>query len=82
MKIAIETRVEASPDRVWDAWNNPEDIKQWNMPHEDWHTTRSSVDLREGGAFLSRMEARTAARALTSRAYTPASCPGGRSNIA
>ncbi|HSG47896.1 MAG TPA: SRPBCC domain-containing protein, partial [Longimicrobiales bacterium] len=24
----------------------------------DWHTTRSVVDLREGGSFLSRMEAR------------------------
>lgn len=58
MKIAIETHVKAELNRVWDAWNDPEDIKQWNAAHESWHTTHSTVDLREGGKFLSRMEAR------------------------
>lgn len=58
MKITVETVVKAAPGKVWDAWNNPEDIKQWNSAHESWHTTRSEVDLREGGTFVSRMEAR------------------------
>ncbi len=58
MKITVETRVNASLDSVWHTWNNPEDIKQWNNASDDWHTTRSAVDLREGGAFSSRMEAR------------------------
>lgn len=58
MKITIETVVNAKLDKVWDTWNDPEDIKQWNSPHESWHTTRSEVDLREGGKFLSRMEAK------------------------
>ena len=58
MKITVETLVNAPVERVWDAWSNPEDIKQWNTPHDDWHTTHSTVDLREGGAFLSRMEAK------------------------
>ena len=58
MKITVETPVKAPIDRVWDAWNNPADIEQWNAAQEDWHTTRSEVDLREGGKFLSRMEAR------------------------
>ena len=58
MKITVETAVKAQLDRVWDAWNNPEDIKRWNAASDDWHTTRSSVDLREGGKFSSRMEAR------------------------
>lgn len=43
---------------VWSAWNSPEDIRQWNAASDDWHTTQSTVDLREGGRFLSRMEAR------------------------
>src|SRR5687768_9045460 len=38
--------------------NSPQDIKQWNAASEDWHTTRSTVDLREGGKFSSRMEAK------------------------
>lgn len=58
MKITVETVVNARPGRVWDAWNNPEDIKQWNSAQDDWHTTRSTVDLREGGRFVSRMEAK------------------------
>lgn len=31
---------------------------QWNAASDDWHTTRATVDLRVGGAFCSRMEAR------------------------
>lgn len=58
MKITVKTRISAELDKVWDAWNNPVDIQQWNSAHEDWHTTRSTVDLREGGKFLSRMEAK------------------------
>lgn len=58
MKITIETLVRAPLAAVWDAWNTPADIMQWNTAQDDWHTTRSTVDLREGGTFLSRMEAK------------------------
>lgn len=58
MKITVESVVNAGLDQVWDAWSNPSDIVQWNSAQEDWHTTRSEVDLREGGRFVSRMEAR------------------------
>jgi uncharacterized protein YndB with AHSA1/START domain len=46
LKITIETLVKADLNTVWAAWNNPEDIKQWNAASDDWHTTQSSVDLR------------------------------------
>ncbi len=58
MKIKIETIVKADIDSVWMAWNTPEDIKQWNAASDDWHTTQSTVDLRVGGTFTSRMEAK------------------------
>ena len=58
MEITVETVVNAPVPTVWKAWNDPEDIKQWNNASEDWHTTTSSVDLREGGRFSSRMEAK------------------------
>jgi uncharacterized protein YndB with AHSA1/START domain len=58
MKITVETVVKAQLDQVWAAWNNPADIKQWNSAQDDWHTTKSTVDLREGGKFTSRMEAK------------------------
>ena len=58
MKVTIETQVQGELEKVWNAYNNPEDIKQWNAASDDWHTTHSTVDLREGGEFVSRMEAR------------------------
>jgi uncharacterized protein YndB with AHSA1/START domain len=58
MKITIESSVNAPLNKVWHAWNNPADIKQWNSASDDWHTTHSEVDLREGGKFVSRMEAK------------------------
>jgi uncharacterized protein YndB with AHSA1/START domain len=58
MKITVETLVKADLNKVWGAWNNPEDIKQWNAASDDWHTPQASVDLREGGKFSSRMEAK------------------------
>lgn len=58
MKITIETTVAAPVEEVWRAWTTPDDIKQWNAASDDWHTTASTVDLRAGGAFSSRMEAK------------------------
>jgi uncharacterized protein YndB with AHSA1/START domain len=61
VKITIEADTKAPIDAVWHAWNTPADIMQWNTPSPDWHTPRSTVDLREGGKFLSRMEAKDGA---------------------
>jgi uncharacterized protein YndB with AHSA1/START domain len=58
MKITVEKVVRAGLEPVWNAWNTPADIKQWNSAQDDWHTTASTVDLREGGKFSSRMEAK------------------------
>jgi len=57
MRIKVEATVRAPLPLVWDAYSNPDDIVQWNAASDDWHTVRSSVDLRPGGAFCSRMEA-------------------------
>ena len=58
MKITVEQHVSAPMERVWTAYTTPEDIVQWNAASDDWHTTRANVDLRVGGAFSSRMEAK------------------------
>ena len=58
MKVTVETTIQAPIAEVWRAYTTPEDIKQWNAASDDWHTTKASVDLREGGAFSSRMEAK------------------------
>ena len=58
MLITVETLVRSPVAAVWKAWTTPEDIVQWNSASPDWHTTRASVDLRVGGQFSSRMEAK------------------------
>ena len=58
MKITVETVVHAPIDAVWRAWTTPADIVQWNAASDDWHTTTATVDLRAGGDFSSRMEAK------------------------
>ena len=58
MKITVETLANAPIDKLWSAYTTPDDIKQWNTPSDDWHTTKATVDLRVGGEFSSRMEAK------------------------
>jgi uncharacterized protein YndB with AHSA1/START domain len=58
MKVTVETTIQAPIAEVWRAYTTPEDIKQWNAASDDWHTTKATVDLREGGVFSSRMEAK------------------------
>lgn len=58
MRISVETRIAAPIEEVWRAYTTPADIMAWNAASDDWHTTSAAVDLREGGAFSSRMEAK------------------------
>jgi len=58
MEITVEVTVHAHAATVWSAYTTPEDIKRWNHASDDWHTTQSTVDLRVGGTFSSRMEAK------------------------
>jgi uncharacterized protein YndB with AHSA1/START domain len=56
--ITIETTVKAPVEKVWEFWGAPEHITKWATPSPDWHTPRAENDLRTGGKFLSRMEAK------------------------
>jgi uncharacterized protein YndB with AHSA1/START domain len=58
MQITVEAKVAAPIEILWAAWTTPTDICQWNAASDDWHTPRAEVDLRVGGHFCSRMEAR------------------------
>ena len=56
--ITVEATINAPVERVWTLWTSPEHIKQWCNASNDWHAPRAENDLREGGKFLTRMEAR------------------------
>ena len=57
-KITVETTVNAPVEKVWKVWSTPEDITKWATASPDWHTPYSENDLRPGGKFSSRMEAK------------------------
>lgn len=58
ISIVVETLINAPADKLWELWTEPEHITKWNNASDDWHTPRAENDLRAGGKFLSRMEAR------------------------
>jgi len=56
--ITVETTVNAPAEKVWNFFNAPEHIVNWGSPSPDWHTTKAENDIRTGGTFLYRMEAK------------------------
>lgn len=56
--ITVEATVNAPVEKVWSFYTSPEHIMQWNNASLDWHTPHAETDLRAGGKFLSRMEAK------------------------
>lgn len=56
--ITVKTTVNAPVEKVWKLWSEPEHITKWNAASDDWHTPRAENDLRPGGTFSARMEAK------------------------
>jgi uncharacterized protein YndB with AHSA1/START domain len=56
--ITVQVIVKASISKAWDYYNVPQHITQWNFASEDWQCPKSENDLRVGGSFSSRMEAK------------------------
>jgi len=56
--ITVTTNIKAPVEKVWSLWTDPKHIIHWNNASDDWHTPRAENDLKVGGRFLSRMEAK------------------------
>ncbi len=56
--ITVHNIVDAPVGKVWEYWTKPEHIIKWNHASDDWHTPRAENDLRPGGKFSARMEAK------------------------
>ena len=56
--IKVETTVNTPLKKIWDLWTVPEHIMQWNNASPDWHTPNAENDLKVGGTFIYRMEAK------------------------
>lgn len=58
MKIKVSVNIDAPISWVWDAYVSPSSIEKWNFASDDWQASNARVDLRVGGEFSSRMEAK------------------------
>lgn len=56
--ITVQTTVDAPIETVWECWTVPSHVTQWNHASDDWHSPIGTNDLREGGTFSYRMEAK------------------------
>lgn len=57
-RVTVQTVIQAPVAKVWSYWTEPEHITRWNQASEDWHSPSAENDLREGGKFVTRMEAK------------------------
>ena len=57
-KVIVQATVQAPIGKVWDYWTEPVHIMKWNQATEEWHAPKAENDLRVGGKFLTRMEAK------------------------
>ena len=57
-RVTVETTIKAGIEDVWNFWVRPEHITKWNTATPDWHCPKAENDLRDGGKFSCRMEAR------------------------
>lgn len=57
-KITVQTHANASTEKVWKFYSTPEHVVKWNNASPDWHTPKAENDLKVGGKFLYRMEAK------------------------
>jgi uncharacterized protein YndB with AHSA1/START domain len=58
VKVTVKATVNAPVEKVWEYWTEPKHITKWNNASDDWHTPIAENDLRVGGKFLTRMEAK------------------------
>lgn len=56
--ISISATIHAPVAKVWQNWTDTQAITQWNSASPEWHTTKATHELKPGGRFTYRMEAK------------------------
>jgi len=58
IKITVEAAIAADLQKVWDCYTQPDHITQWNFAADSWCCPNAENDLRVGGKYKARMEAK------------------------
>lgn len=57
-KITVQSTVATDKNKAWEYWTKPAHITKWNFADESWHCPSAENDLRVGGTYSARMEAK------------------------
>ena len=57
-KVTLQAAVDATIEKAWKTWTEPKHIIHWNSASDDWHSPSAVNDLKPGGKFSYRMEAK------------------------
>lgn len=76
ISVTIEAVINANAEKVWTLWTLPEHIRQWNHASPDWYSPKAANDLRPGGKFNYRMEARDGSMGFDFEGIYDAVTPG------
>jgi len=58
VRVTVQAVIQAPVEKVWEYWSKPEHITKWNQATDEWHAPWAENDLRVGGRFVTRMEAK------------------------
>uniref|UniRef100_UPI00404AE189 SRPBCC domain-containing protein n=1 Tax=Gelidibacter sp. TaxID=2018083 RepID=UPI00404AE189 len=56
--ITIDCVIKNNIQNVWNAYTEPQHIVNWNFASDDWHSPKAENDLKVGGTYCTRMEAK------------------------
>lgn len=56
--ITVKTKIHAPIAKIWQFWNNPQSVMQWNSASPDWHTPKATNDFEVGKSFSYTMAAK------------------------
>jgi uncharacterized protein YndB with AHSA1/START domain len=57
-KITVTATINAAVQKTWDYYTNPEHITQWNFADPSWQCPYATNDMKPGGRYVARMEAK------------------------
>ena len=57
-KITVDATINANTQKAWDYYTKPEHITKWNFADPSWHCPKAENDMKVGGKYSARMEAR------------------------
>lgn len=58
LQITIEATVSADLQKAWESYTQENHIVNWNFASDDWHCPSAENDLKTGGKYKARMEAK------------------------